>query len=180
MIVAEAAAAPAESAAPWIKSWRADPYVKAILDRHYNRQNPNSAQFVPPGACLVLKTVGAAWVSSWPKAEWVKHAWAGAWMNTAFRNERQDLHLSSELIRAGVSATRWYWPDVPDLGMVSFVDADKTEAKDKPGWCYRKAGFKHVGFTQSGLWAFQMLPEDMPVADAPAGVQHSMFEEAMA
>lgn len=168
------------SADPWVKSWRADPYVRAIADRHYNRQKVGATQFVPPGSCLVLKTVGAGWITSWPKPEFVQHAWAGAWMNTMFRNERKDLHLSSDLIRAAVAATRWKWPDVPDLGMVTFVDAEQTEPKDKPGWCYRKAGFKHVGFTEGGLWAFQMLPEDMPEPGAPAGVQHSIFEEVSA
>ncbi len=30
------------------------------------------------------------------------------------------------------------------------------------GYSYLKAGFKHVGFTKGGLWAWQMLPADMP------------------
>jgi len=32
------------------------------------------------------------------------------------------------------------------------------------GYCYLKAGFKHVGFTKGGLWAWQMLPSEMPLA----------------
>lgn len=64
---------------PWRMSWRADPKTRALADRHYNRQKIGAAQFVPPGACLVLKTVdgSAAWITSWPKSEYVQHAWGG-------------------------------------------------------------------------------------------------------
>jgi hypothetical protein len=27
------------------------------------------------------------------------------------------------------------------------------------------AGFRHVGFTKGGLWAWQMLPDEMPPAE---------------
>ncbi len=90
----------------WHLSFRADPQVRVLADRHYNRQSVGSAQFVPPGRCLVLKTeaADAMWITSWPFAEYVRHAWAGAWMCSAFRNESKE--LSSELIREAVSATR--------------------------------------------------------------------------
>jgi hypothetical protein len=143
-------------------SYRADKDVLPLADRHYNRQSVGSPQFVPPGKCVVFKTpcLRAVWVTSWPIAKYVKHAWAGAWMNSLFRNEGAG--LSSELIREGVSATLGEWPSPPPLGMVTFVDADKTRRKRDPGRCYRKAGFKHVGFTKAGLWVFQMLPHEMP------------------
>jgi hypothetical protein len=51
--------------------------------------------------------------------------------------------------------------------MVTFVDAEKVRRKRDPGRCYRKAGFRHVGFTKGGLWTFQMLPSDMPAPMAP-------------
>jgi hypothetical protein len=147
----------------WHKTTRADPVCAALADRHYNRQNIGSKQFVPPGRCIVLKTAcgRAVWVTSWPFAQYVKHAWAGAWVNSLFRNENAG--LSSELIRAAVSATRDYW-EPPPLGLVSFVDAQKTKKKRDPGRCYRRAGFKHVGYTKSGLYVFQMLPAEMPNA----------------
>lgn len=165
-----------DSAEPWCMSWRADPYVRALADRHYNRQSIGAKQFVPPGRCLVLKTVKAFWITSWPFAEYVQHEWAGAWMCTAFRNERPDLYLSSELITAAVSATRWHFGDPPPLGMVTFVDAEQTAPKDKPGWCYRKAGFKHVGYTKGGLVALQLLPDAMPGPAIPAGAQATLLE----
>ncbi len=145
-------------------SHRFDTDALPLADRHYNRRKVGSPQFVPPGRCIVLKTrdIKALWTSSWPFAEFVKHAWPGAWVNSLFRNEGAG--LSSELIREAVAATRACWPAVPDLGMVSFVDASKTRRKRDPGRCYRKAGFRHVGFTKGGLYAFQMLPAEMPDA----------------
>ena len=72
----------------WRRSWRADPEARVIADRHYNRQSVGSPQFVPPGRCLVLlATTGTAlWITSWPLAAYVRHAWGGAWMCSAFRN----------------------------------------------------------------------------------------------
>lgn len=155
--------------ASWSLSWRADPRAAALADRHYTRQSPGSPQFVPPGRCLVLTTPTALWVTSWPFAEYVRHAWAGAWICSLFRNEGDA--LSSDLIRAAVAATRWQWPDVPDLGMVTFVDADKVRRKRDPGRCYLRAGFERVGETAGGLIALQMLPAAMPEPCAPAGAQ---------
>ena len=80
------------------------------------------------------------------------------------------------MIRRAVAHTRYRWPEVPPLGMVTFVDASKVRHKRDPGRCYRKAGFRHVGFTQGGLWAYQMLPGEMPAAECVPGSQEPMFE----
>lgn len=163
----------------WHLSHRADPRAVTLADRHYNRQKVGTPQFVPPGRCLVLLTAAAdaLWVSSWPFAQYVRHAWAGAWVCSLFRNEGEV--LSSALITAAVAATRWYWPDVPPLGFITFVDADKTRRKRDPGRCYRKAGWSHVGYTAGGLVALQQLPDAMPEPCAPSGVTLRLFEEAM-
>jgi hypothetical protein len=159
----------------WQLSWRADPVARKLADRHYNRQSVGAAQFVPPGACVVLRTASgdAAWITSWPRAEYVQHAWAGAWVNSLFRNENRA-NLSSELIREAVAATLDAWQTPPVLGIVSFVDAAKTRRKRDPGRCYRRAGFEHVGFTAGGLWAFQMLPAAMPEPLTPIGAQSEL------
>jgi hypothetical protein len=83
--------------------------------------------------------------------------------------------MASDLIREAVAATRATWPEVPPLGMVTFVDANKTRHKRDPGRCYRRAGFRHVGFTAGGLWAFQMLPAEMPAPSAPFDPQLSLW-----
>lgn len=155
----------------WMVSHRADPIARLIADRHYNRQKVGSPQFVPPGRNLVLLTADAdaVWVTSWPFAEYVRHAWPGAWVNSCFRREGGG--LASELIREAVAATRYRWPHVPELGLVTFVDESKVRHKRDPGRCYLKAGFRLVGRTAGGLLAFQMLPHEMPAPEAPAGSQ---------
>ena len=155
----------------WTKSHRADPDVRPMADRHYNRQKVGSPQFAPPGRCLVLKRPDAFWITSWPFAEYVKHAWAGAWVCSAFRNEGDV--LSSVLIRAAVAATRAVWAP-PDLGMITFVNAKKVRHKRDPGRCYLRAGFRHVGETKVGLLAFQLLPGEMPDPVPALGEQASL------
>jgi len=178
----------------WYLSWRADPLARVVADRHYNRQKVGSAQFVPPGGCVVLATANhdALWVTSTPLSQFVKHAWAGAWVNSLFRNESRAV-LSSTLIMEAVAASRAAlgeppeerWECVEELpqgvhgplrhrflagGIVSFVDASETRRKRDPGRCYRKAGWRHVGFTKAGLWVFQQLPGEMP-PPAPANTR---------
>jgi hypothetical protein len=147
-----------------------------IADRHYSRQKPGTPQFVPPGRCLVLvATEGVAyWVSTWPFAEYVKHRWAGAWGCSAFRRESGPL-LASEMIRHAVACTCWKWPDVPELGMVTFIDRDKVKPVKRRGeliwgYSYMQAGFEPVGDTEGGLLALQLPPERMPPPMEPACV----------
>ena len=163
---------------PWRLSWRADPGARLIADRHYNRQAIGAPQFVPPGRCLVLRCEEALWVTSWPFAEYTKHAWAGAWMNSLFRREPGCPFRASDLIRAAVAVTRWRWPEVPALGMVTFVDASQVKRKRDPGRCYLRAGFVRVGETEGGLLAFRMAPEAMPAPARPIGAPGDLFGDA--
>lgn len=159
----------------WCLSHRADKVALPIADRHYNRQKPGSPQFVPPGRCLVLTCVTgtALWVTSWPFPDYVKHAWPGAWINSAFRRESGP--LASELIREAVAITLWNWPDVPELGMVTFIDRSKVLHKRDFGRCYKRAGFRECGETKGGLLALQLLPKDMPAPKEPLGAQVQLF-----
>lgn len=163
----------------WHLSNRADPRAVAIADRHYSRQKPGTPQFVPPGRCFVLLTeeANALWVTSWPFSQYVKHAWAGAWINSAFRSEAPD--RASELILEAVAATRWYWSNTPPLGMITFIDTKHVKPiyrRGAPVWgyCYLKAGFEHVGFSKGGLVALQLRPEKMPPPERANGVQLSL------
>lgn len=166
----------------WEISDRADPPARAIADRHYSRQKPGTKQFVAPGRCIVLRAEQAYWVTSWPFAEYVKHEWPGAWINSAFRKEGGEDH-ASEYIREAVAATRalamtdptWEGGKVPALGMVTFIDPAKVKprmVRGRPTWghSYMEAGFKHVGYTKAGLWAMQLLPAEMPEPCLPRGV----------
>lgn len=169
--------------AEWRVSYRADAAARVLADRHYNRQKVGAPQFVPPGACYVLLSAckRAVWVTSWPKAEYVQHAWGGAWVNSLFR--REGGARASELIRLAIAHTRANWP-TPPQGMVSFVDPrhvppvkrrlpparqhrhvfEQEGRTEVYGYCYLKAGFGHVGYTKGGLWAWLLLPLNMPAA----------------
>lgn len=151
----------------WALSHKFDARALPLADRHYNRRKVGAPQFVPPGRSLVLLTpeANAVWVTSWPFAEYVRHAWPGAQVCSIFRNESP--HLSSELIREAVSATMWRWPEPPDEGMVTFVDRGKTHSKRNPGYCFICAGFVPCGRTKGGLYALHLAPEAMPGPSEP-------------
>lgn len=154
----------------WLVSHRADPVANAIAKRHYTCQTPDSGQFMPPGSCIVLlhETGCAVWGVSVPLPQYVKHAWAGAWINSLFRNEGAG--LSSALIREAVAATCWLIGAPPALGLITFVDASQARSRN-PGYCYQQAGFRKVGHTQGGLIAYQLLPTDMPEPEPPLEAQ---------
>jgi hypothetical protein len=152
----------------WRLSDRGDPSACKIADRHYNRQKPGTPQFVPPGRCFVLLTedLTCLWVTSWPFAQFVKHEWAGAWVNSLFRREGGE--KASILIRDAIAATRWFYGDPPELGMVTFIDREKVRPRRAGyGKCYLAAGFEVAGETKGGLLALRMRPEVMPPAEKP-------------
>lgn len=151
----------------WHMSNRADPAARLLADRHYNRQKVGSPQFAPPGSCVVfLSDCGRAfWITSAPFAEYVKHAWPGAWVCSAFRSEGAG--NASELIRLAVAATLSHYGAPPPLGMITFIDPNKvkpTRVRSQICWgaTWRKAGFREVGMTKSQLIAMQLAVADMP------------------
>lgn len=116
-------------------------------------------------------------------------ATTNAWVCSAFRNERRDLHLSSDLVIEALAGTRFYW-EVPSWGMITFVDSGKTRHKRDPGRCFRKAGFHVAGrapacgtyrpvcicdgtgpVTAGGLVALHMSTSAFPPAAQPVGAQ---------
>jgi hypothetical protein len=167
------------SGARWRLSHRADKAALPLADRHYNRQKVGSPQFVPPGRCVVLLTEcqRALWVTSWPFAEYVRHAWAGAWVCSLFRNEGAG--QASDLISGAVAATRYFFGEPPDLGMVTFISRRhvrpvKVRGRDTWGRTWSMAGFSHCGETKGGLMAMQMLPVDMPAPEPAIGMHQVM------
>lgn len=161
----------------WEISNRCDPRARALADRHYNREHIGAANFVPPGRCVVLyaenESGRAFWVTSYPFAEYTHHAWGGAWVCSAFRNEGAG--RSSDMIREAVAATRYIFGNPPPLGMITFVNRDKVKptmchGKATFGRCYELAGFRVCGETKGGLLALQLLPQDMPEAEKPNGI----------
>lgn len=168
----------------WQLSNRSHPKPRALADRHYSRQNIGATGFMPPGSCMVLyaetATGAAVWGTSAPMAEYVKHAWAGAWMCSIFRNEGAG--VASELILQAVAATRWHYGEPPEHGMITFIDREKvkpTMVRGEPvfGWTFRRAGFVAANppETVGGLLALQLRPEAMPAPKAAIGFQRRLF-----
>lgn len=148
----------------WSLTNKGDAEVCAMANRHYPRQTPESTQFVGPGCSLVLRIgspVRAYWVSLYQRPEFVDHAWPGAWLCSAFRNEGGG--LSSELVRDAVAATLADWGPAPAEGMITFVNCAEVRHKRDQGRCFRRAGFEAIGHTKKrGLLVLQLLPGAMP------------------
>ncbi len=160
----------------WQRTWRADPRVAALADRHYSRKTPGAALFSPPGWVLVLVTPDgdACWVT-WrtehPDADWLRDAWCC----TLFRNEAPDRYLSSDLVTAAVAATLAAWGEAPVGGTVTTVDATKVRAKRDPGRCFLRAGFEDTGIRtiDRGLVVLRMRPDVHPPPVEAAHTQQS-------
>jgi hypothetical protein len=105
-------------------------------------------------------------VTSVPFAQYIRHQWAGAWTCTAFRNEGPS--LSSTLITQAVAASLFVLKTPPALGFITFVNASKITSPN-PGYCFKRAGWEHVGFTKGHLHVLQLLPEAFPTPIAPIG-----------
>jgi hypothetical protein len=174
----------------WTLSSRGDAGARAIADRHYNRRNPGTPSFTPPGRPLVLRCARALWVTIYNRPEYVDHAWPGVWLNSTFRNEGAG--LSSELIIEACAATRAAWGELPSVvsrvpmapvSMITFVDPSKVRAKRDPGRCYRRAGFIEIGETKGGhgrspLLVFGLLPDKFPPPSPALGSQLDLTEAA--
>lgn len=151
----------------WQRSHRFDTRARLIADRHYNRQKPGSPQFMPPGSCrvLVANNSRAVFGLSFPKPEFVKHAWAGAWVCSIFRNEDAG-PLASDMIRDAMAVMQTEYA-LPSLGCITFVNPKKVpgilvRGERVKGFCFMKAGFRAIGETKGGLIAWQLAPSDMP------------------
>ena len=150
----------------WHLSHRTDQKVRVLADRHYYRKNPNSPQFTPPGKCVVFRTANydAFWITNAPFTQYIRHRWAGAWTCIAFRNESPL--LSSTLITQAVAASLFVLRTPPALGFITFVNASKIKSPN-PGYCFKRAGWEHIGFTKGALHVLQLLPEAFPTPIAP-------------
>lgn len=156
----------------WRASHRFDTPARLLADRHYNRQKVGSPQFMPAGSCRVLlaENKKAVFGLSFPKPEFVKHAWPGAWICSIFRNEDAG-PLASDMIRDAMAAMQTLYGASPALGCVTFVDPKKVpgipvRGERIKGFCFHMAGFKAVGETKKGLIAWQLLPHEMPMPQA--------------
>lgn len=144
---------------PWIRTYRSDPEVLHLMDRHYSRQTIGSPHVVKPSyKHIVLKTLDgkACWIGVWQKHR--KDIVGPAWECQAFRNEgacdpitKKPL-LASDMIRHAIKAmiSEWGYDNMPATEIITYVDQAKIKSKN-PGYSYKRAGFTEIGKSKKGL-----------------------------
>lgn len=139
---------------PWLVTHKGDKTCRILADRHYSRQHVGASMFTRPGRNLVLRT--AAGDAVWVTWSGIRDDGLRAWECTIFRNE--SLFLSSDMIRAAVSATIAEWGQPPPAGIITYVDQSKVRSSN-PGFCFLSAGFRRIGRSKRrGLVLLQFLP----------------------
>ena len=135
-----------------------EPGLRGIVDQHYSarhyRDGRKPARVVGPGEYLILTTPRRDFliifrVSNRPIAGQV-----GIYL-TLCRNTSKT--KTSALIRAALERA---WQRWPGKDVFTFVNPRKVRS-EIPGYCFRRAGFRHVGDTKGGLLIFRRsAPQD--------------------
>lgn len=133
----------------WSRVPRCDVAARVLADRHYSRQTPGAAEFMPPGRTFVLLGPDAVWGA----IENLDPVGYRRWRCSIFRNEGPV--LSSVLIREATERTFAWWRvrhgGLPPVWLTTEVDPDKVRKKRDPGACFLHAGWTRVGVTGGGL-----------------------------
>lgn len=132
-----------------IKTTHFDPEMAALADRHYSRRTIGARQFLYSGRKLVLRnaegTVLFGWV--WPD-ETMRMDNQKGYNCAIFRNE-SSRRGSDIILEAEEWATKWWGPN----RFYTYVDGTKVKT-EIAGYCFRRAKWKHVGESKSGLLLF--------------------------
>jgi len=136
----------------WIRTTKFDRTASALADRHYSRRKIGSPQFMPPGQTIVLLSPAGDAVWGW----WRPHPDSGiramngldGWTCTIFRNESRV--LSSQLVLAAEDYLREQHVSIGPDGLITYVWDAKVRPTQKPGWCFRKAGWRETGRSADG------------------------------
>lgn len=150
----------------WLITDKGDPEARKLVDGevegldgkpHYSRVTPGSPQFTRNGQNLVFIHPSnlAVWVTFRPTPGKAKRTDnLDAWECALFRNETHLLGAdgvvkSSILIREAVLLSYSLWLPSPTDGFITYIKPEcvKTEV---PGYCYRRAGWKHWGYAADG------------------------------
>lgn len=141
----------------WLAVKRTDPRAFALYSRHYSfKKNarwrtPGNTNVTGSGQTMVLLTVAVDALFVWlrntverlDKQEGVSCA--------IFRNEGP--RRSSTLIR---EADQLAWARWPGERHFTYVDPSEVESQ-LPGYCFRRAGWRHRGESANGKMIFERL-----------------------
>lgn len=140
----------------WQRVTKYDARAVALADRHYSRRKIGSPQFMPPGQTIVLLSLDECAVYGWwrpaPSSGLKAMNGLDGWTCTIFRNERAfDGEVrSSALILDAEAAIRDYGYDCGPDGLITYVWDAKVRPTERPGWCFRKAGYRETGRSADG------------------------------
>ena len=125
-----------------------NPELRALADRHYSRKTKGAKKYIGPGEYLALITpegkAGFIWRKT--KIEFRKDGQKGIEC-TLFRNEAQELYLSSELILEAEKLALQKWPETTRF--FTYVNPEKIKST-YPGYTFIKGGYKISGKNKSG------------------------------
>lgn len=149
----------------WLAVKRTDPRAFALYRRHYSfkknarwRRKGNT-NVTGSGQTMVLLHQGCSALFVWLRNT-VERLDKQEGVNCAvFRNESSD--RSSDLIREADQLAWHRWP-----GLRHFTYVDPTEVSTElPGYCFRRAGWRHRGQSAEGKLIFERLA---PIVSARA------------
>jgi hypothetical protein len=134
-----------------------------LAEKHYTRQTPGAVSFTRNGQNLVFITedLKATWVTFRPTpGKATRMDKLDAWECALFRNTGPV--KSSLLIREAVLLSVALWGPLPKDGMITYVKPECV-LTEIPGYCYRRAGWRRVGYAKDGKPVFRApRPESAP------------------
>jgi hypothetical protein len=141
----------------WLAVKRTDPRAFALFRRHYSFKKgerwrrPGNTNVTSAGQTMVLLSQMGDALFVWLRCT-IDRLDKQEGVNCAvFRNE--GTVLSSELIR---EADRLAWQRWPGLRHFTYVDPTEV-ASPLPGYCFRRAGWRHRGQSAKGKLIFERL-----------------------
>jgi hypothetical protein len=151
----------------WLITDKGDDDARALVDGertngipHYSRQTPGARLFTRNGQNLVFVTADslAVWVTFRPTpGKATRPDKLDAWECAMFRNDGPE--LSSDLIREACNLSRALWGQYPRDGLITYVKPSAVKTTI-PGYCYRRAGWRRVGFSSDGKPMFRAPRHD--------------------
>jgi hypothetical protein len=133
------------------QTWRCDPEMSALADRHYSRQSLGAREFMGNGKTLVLRDQKGLVVFGWL---WQPERNDGqrGYNCTIFRNEGP--RLSSEIILEAEQVVTERWGA---NRLFTFINPTKIRSPN-PGFCFKCAGWHRCGVSGRGYQILEKFP----------------------
>jgi len=123
-----------------VETWRCDPEMAMLADRHYSRQNAGAREFMGNGKTLVLRDSAGQVVFGWLWQQGRNDGQEG-YNCTIFRNESS--RLSSDIILEAEEAAVKRWGP---RRAFTFINEQRVRSPN-PGYCFKCAGWKKAGYS---------------------------------